>query len=92
MYSDRELRDAEEFRRGIHKEALGKARTIEPDIDHVIDIHPVEDYFCQVWEYPGAWYTYVSIPEGFRSRDAYVDSIVRATVEHYRSSRNNNNL
>lgn len=83
-YSEKDLEQAAEFRAGIHKEALAKARKIRPDIESVIDRNPVDAYFCNVWEYPGKWYLYVSIPEGFSSRDALVDSIVRDTLELYR--------
>jgi hypothetical protein len=83
-YSDRDLEAAAEFREGIHKEALQKVRAILPGADTVIDRNPVETYFQNVWEYPGKWYLYVAIPEGFRSRAALIDSIVNDTLEFYR--------
>ena len=83
-YSDCDLEAAAEFREGIHKVALRKVREIIPEADTVIDRNPVETYFQNVWDYPGKWYLYVAIPEGFRSRAALIDSIVNDTLEFYR--------
>ena len=83
-YTEKDLRDAAEFRKGIHREALGIARLRCPGIAAVTDRHPAEDYFRLVWDYPGAWYLYVSIPEGYRSRDELIGEIVRDTVAEYR--------
>ncbi|MBO4671281.1 MAG: hypothetical protein J5640_05505 [Bacteroidales bacterium] len=81
--SEKDLEDAVKFRADIHKEALGKIRLVKPDIDSVIDPYRVEDYFQWNWEYPGAWYLYVAIPEGYRSRDAFVQFLVKNTLDHY---------
>lgn len=83
MYSDKDYRDAADLRDSIHREALRKLRRMHPDIPDVIDRHPLEDYFTQVWDYPGAWYPMVGIPEGFRSRDELVDTLVSQTLTHY---------
>ena len=82
-YSDNDLKNAAEFRESIHAEALKKIRRVRPDIRDVIDRYPVEAYFQQHWDYPGRWYTVVSIPEGVRSREALVDTIVRDTLSHF---------
>lgn len=82
-YSEKDLKDAAEFRSQIHKEALAKVRKTVPGINSVIDRNPVESYFTNVWDYPGAWYLMVSIPDGFRSRAELVDSIVRDTLRRY---------
>ena len=47
----------------------------------VVDPYPVESYFQYSWEYPGAWYLVVAIPEGFRSRDAFIDFLVKETLK-----------
>ena len=86
MYSERELEQAAQFREEIHREALVKLRKVNTDIDTVVDRHPAEAYLQQVWDYPGAWYTAVSIPKGFKSRDALIDCIVRDTLSHYSRS------
>lgn len=82
-YSKKDLADAAAFRAAIHKEALRKARRRDPQIEEVYDRHPVEAYFRNVWDYPGAWYLYVSIPEGYDSRDALVEDIVRDTIRYH---------
>ena len=83
-YSEQDLKYAAELRDEVHKEALAIARQTYPAIDAVIDRHPVEDYFQQYWDYPGKWYTMVAIPDGYKSRAALVEEIVRITIENYR--------
>ena len=80
QYSEQDLKYASELREGVHREALEIVRKTRPEITEVIDRHPVEDYFQENWEYPGRWYTVVSIPCGFKSRRALVDTIVRDTL------------
>ena len=80
-YEDGNLEDAEDFRNRIHVEALLRAQKIRPDITSVIDRYPVESYFQQHWDYPGAWYTIVAIPEDVKSREALIDIIVRDTLK-----------
>ena len=77
---EQDLKYAAEFRDWIHREVLDKARKIDPGIETVIDPYPVESYFQWSWEYPGAWYLVVAIPEGFRSRDAFVKTLVEKTL------------
>ncbi len=36
-----------------------------------------------MWDYPGAWYTVVAVPEGYKSRKALVDTLVKMTVAYY---------
>ena len=79
-YSKQDLQYAAEFREGIHREALAIVRKTRPDVAEVIDRHPVEDYFQEHWDYPGKWYTMVSIPYGYGSRQALIDAIVRDTL------------
>ena len=79
--SEQELKDAAEFRDGIHREALERLHSVKPAICSVKDPYPLESYFEWNWEYPGAWYRYVSIPEGFRSRKAFVDYLVQHTLD-----------
>ena len=70
QHSEQDLRYAAEFRAEIHKEALAVVRRTRPDISEVVDRHPAEDYLQEHWDYPGKWYTIVSIPAGFGSRKA----------------------
>lgn len=79
-YSEQDLEYAAQFRAEIHREALEIVRKTRPNATKVIDRHPVEDYFQENWEYPGKWYTIVSIPYGYKSRQALVDDIVRNTL------------
>ena len=79
-YSEEDLKYASEFREEIHREALAIVRKTRPHITEVVDRHPAEDYFQEHWDYPGKWYTMVSIPYGYGSRKAFVDAIVRDTL------------
>ena len=77
----KDLEEAAEFRVGIHEKVLEIVHETRPDIQSVCDPHPVEDYFQWNWEYPGAWYLYVAIPVGYKSRKAFIDTLVKKTLE-----------
>ncbi|MBQ5398078.1 MAG: hypothetical protein IIU14_01430 [Ruminococcus sp.] len=79
-YSEQDLKYAAELREEIHREALGIVQKTRPDVTEVIDRHTVEDYFQEMWDYPGVWYTVVAVPYGHNSRKALVDTIVRNTL------------
>ncbi|MBQ6292796.1 MAG: DUF2087 domain-containing protein [Lachnospiraceae bacterium] len=83
-YSESNLADAAEFRERIHAQALELVRLTRPEVTEVVDRYPVEAYFQQHWDYPGAWYTIVAIPERVKSREALIDTIVRDTLAKYR--------
>ena len=80
--SEKDLEYAAELRELIHQKVLEKVRMISPSIDTVVDPYPVESYFQWVWEYPGAWYIVVAIPEGFKSRDAFINYLVKETLRN----------
>jgi hypothetical protein len=85
-YSEQDLKYATEFRDEIHKAALTKVKAIYPCAESVIDRYNAEDYFQEVWDYPGKWYVVVGTPHGAGSRDALIETIVRDTLEHYRNT------
>ncbi|MBQ1907154.1 MAG: hypothetical protein II173_03170, partial [Firmicutes bacterium] len=84
MRSEQDLRYAEEFREGIHEEALARVRAVFPGSDRVIDRYSADEYFQDVWDYPGQWYSVVGVPPGAGSRKELVASIVRDTLECFR--------
>ena len=90
-FSDQDLKYAAEFRAWVHEEVLKKVQDKYPEIDEVVDPHPVEEYFQQVWDYPGAWYTVVAIPERYKNRKALVDTLVKMTIDDYTINRDRNN-
>ncbi len=92
MLSEKDLKDAAEYRAVVHKEALAKVRAVCPDADFVIDRYPVDSYFEDVWDYPGQWYTYVSVPKECGSRDALIDTIVKDTLAYYCKNKTAQNL
>ncbi len=79
---ERDLEYAAELRELIHQKVLEKARIINPLIHTVVDPYPLESYFQWVWDYPGAWYIMVAIPEGFKSRDAFINFLVKETLRN----------
>ena len=83
--SEQDLKYAAELRDLIHQKALEKAQEVNLDVEleDIIDPYGVEDYFQQVWEYPGAWYRVVAIPYGFKSRNQFIDTIVKDTLAYY---------
>lgn len=85
-YSEQDLKYAAEYREEIHEAALAKVRAVYPAADHVVDRYRAEDYFREMWDYPGTWYTVVGTPQGAGSRDALIGSIVRDTLEQYRDA------
>ncbi|MBR6427054.1 MAG: hypothetical protein IKS28_04430 [Clostridia bacterium] len=85
-YSEQDLKYAAELREEIHSEALAKVKAVYPNADKVIDRYPAEDYFQEVWDYPGEWYTVVGTPPGTGGRNDLIDTIVRETLEYYRNS------
>ena len=80
--SEKDLEYAAELRELIHQKVLEKVRMINPAIDTVVDPYPVESYFQWVWEYPGAWYIVVAIPEGFKSREVFINYLVKETLKN----------
>lgn len=79
--SEKDLEYAAELRELIHQKVLEKVRMINPAIDTVIDPYPVESYFQWSWDYPGTWYLVVAIPDGFKSRDAFINFLVKETLK-----------
>ena len=80
---EQDLKYAAELRAEIHSEALARIRQVNPDISSVIDPYDVRDFFQWNWDYPGAWYLYVAIPEGYKSREAFILFLVKNTLGHY---------
>ena len=87
--SESDLAAASDFRDRIHAEALRIVQISFPNIDSVVDGYRVEDYFQQIWDYPGKWYTVVAIPESAGNREALMDKIVRNTISAYRNGKQN---
>ena len=80
--SAKDLEYAAELRALIHQKVLEKVMMVNPSIKTVVDPYPVESYFQWSWEYPGAWYIVVAIPEGFKSRDAFINFLVKETLKN----------
>ncbi|MCR5353813.1 MAG: hypothetical protein K6D98_05860 [Clostridiales bacterium] len=84
-YSEHDLKNAAEFRAGIHNEVMKRVKAVYPCADHVVDKYPVDAYFQEVWDYPGQWYTVVGTPPGAGGRKDLIEAITRETLEFYRN-------
>ena len=58
-----------------------------PEAEYVIDTRTMDDYITKVWDYPGAWYGYFSLPDGFDSVEALIENLASETVKYYLSKR-----
>ncbi len=45
----------------------------------------LKENFEDVWEFPGKWYYYVSVPQGAGGRESLIRTIVHDTKEYYRT-------
>ncbi len=86
-FSEQDLKYAAEFRAWVHEEVLKKVQDKYPEIDEVVDPHPVEEYFQQMWDYPGAWYTICLLYTADKSRKALVDTLVKMTIDDFTKKR-----
>ncbi len=86
-YDEGYLRIAEKKLEGIYNLALERARKTVPEAEFVIDARTMDDYITKVWDYPGAWYVNFTLPAGFNSMEALVESLAAETVKYYLSKR-----
>ncbi len=86
-YDEGYLRIAEKKLEGIYNLALERARKTVPEAEFVIDARMMDDYITKVWDYPGAWYVNFTLPAGFNSMEALVESLAAETVKYYLSKR-----
>ena len=82
-------KDVEEDVNKLREEALKQAQSINPRVEHVVDNRTIGDYCERVWDYPGAWYLYFSLPKGVKNKKQMVEIIVRDTLEYYEKKDNN---
>ncbi len=86
-YDEGYLRIAEKKLEVIYNLALERARKTVPEAEFVIDARTMDDYITKVWDYPGAWYVNFTLPAGFNSMEALVESLAAETVKYYLSKR-----
>jgi len=86
-YDEGYLRIAEEKLEKIYNLALERARKAVTEAAYVIDPRTMDDYLTKVWDYPGAWYVNFTLPDGFDSAEALIESLASDTVKHYLSKR-----
>ena len=86
-YDEGYLRIAEKKLEVIYNLALERAGKTVPEAEFVINARTMDDYITKVWDYPGAWYVNFTLPAGFNSMEAVVESLAAETVKYYLSKR-----
>ncbi|MBQ1434786.1 MAG: hypothetical protein IIZ19_02670 [Clostridia bacterium] len=86
-YDEGYLHIAEKKLEVIYNLAPERARKTVPEAEFVIDARTMDDYITKVWDYPGAWYVNFTLPAGFNSMKALVESLAAETVKYYLSKR-----
>ena len=86
-YDEGYLRIVEKKLEEIYNLALERARKTVPEAEYVIDKRTMDDYMIKVWDYPGAWYVRFSLPDGFDSVEALIESLASETVKYYLGKR-----
>ena len=71
----------------IRSAALTLVQKTHPEIDAVIDRRSFRDYSERVWDYPGKWYTYFRLPDGFRRKEELILAIAEDTLGYYAGKR-----
>lgn len=77
------LKDVEEDVNKLREAALQQAQAINPNVTFVVDNRTLGDYCEQVWDYPGAWYTYFSLPKGIKNKKHLIEILVRDTLAYF---------
>ncbi len=70
----------------IRSAALETARRTDPGIAAVTDPRTLDDYCEKIWDYPGKWYPYFKLPDGFDTKEALILDIAEKTVRYYREN------
>ena len=77
------LKDVEEDVDRLREAALQKARSINPKVEFAVDNRTTYDYCERVWDYPGAWCLYFTLPKGVKDEEQMIDIIVRDTLAFF---------
>ena len=63
--------------------ALKLIQKIYPEVTYVIDNRSIDDYSQKTWEYPGKWYLYFKLPDGFHGKEELIHAIAQETIRYY---------
>ena len=74
----------------IRAEALKIVQKINPKIQYVVDRRSINDYSERIWDYPGKWYLYFKLPDGFRRKEELIHAIVEETLQYFSKNGNEN--
>ena len=82
-YDEGYVRSVEREIDEIRAAALKQVQTLRPEIEVVIDRRTFDDYCDKIRDYPGKWYTYFRLPEGFRRKEELISAIARETIQYF---------
>ena len=67
----------------IRAEALKLVQRTHPEIICVVDRRSINDYSERIWDYPGKWYLYFKLPNGFRRKEDLIRAIAEETIQYF---------
>lgn len=67
----------------LRAEALKLVQKTHPEIEHVFDRRSIYDYSERVWDYPGKWYLYFTLPNGFKRKEELILAIADETIRYF---------
>ena len=85
-YEESYLKEIEKEIDEIRDAALEAARRSHPGIEAVIDRRTTEDYCERIWDYPGKWYPYFKLPDGFESKEELILAMADETVRYFQNN------
>ena len=85
-YEESYIAEVEKEVDGIRSAALISVQKTHPEIEHVIDRRTLDDYSEKIWDYPGKWYPYFKLPNGFQNKEELVRAIAEETVRYYQKN------
>ena len=72
----------------IRSAALKLVQKTHPEIERVIDRRTIDDYSEKIWDYPGKWYPYFKLPNGFQDKEELIRAIAEETIQYNQKSDN----
>lgn len=82
-YDENYTKEVEKEIEKIRAKALKIVQNTHPEINTVIDNRTIYDYSESVWDYPGKWYLYFKLPNGFNNEIELALSIAKDTIDFF---------
>ena len=82
-YDENYVKSVEKEVDEIRASALKLVHVLHPEIEVVIDRRTIDDYCEKIWDYPGKWYLYFKLPNGFRKKEDLIAAIAEETIQYF---------